>query len=71
MGVPRQPQCMLNVGRSQEVKAARFDRAIRRFNSCRLSIVHCNTKCIGLKAQSLKASLPNAARLNEGVAFVC
>ena len=25
------------VGRSQEVKAARFDRAIRRFNSCRLS----------------------------------
>ena len=26
------------VGRSQEVKAARFDRAIRRFNSCRLSI---------------------------------
>ena len=24
------------VGRSQEVKAARFDRAIRRFNSCRL-----------------------------------
>ena len=26
------------VGRSQEVKAARFDRAIRRFKSCRLSV---------------------------------